>query len=53
MKETNHWEQFISTGSIKDYMEFKQTERTEVYSYAGDSVCNRNDIEDGADRGLR
>lgn len=65
MKETNYWQQFMSTGSIKDYLNYctecgkavsdsRQTDRVSenlgVNSYAGVCGSNRNDFEGGACR---
>lgn len=65
MKETNYWQQFMSTGSIKDYLNYctecgkavpdsrqadRALENLGVNSYAGVCGSNRNDFEDGACR---
>ncbi len=53
MEETNYWEQFKNTGNIGDYLNYKQKEQDMgVHPYAGNSERNRNDIEDGAYRGI-
>lgn len=65
MKETNYWQQFMSTGSIKDYLSYRAEDREAaacrypaepasenlgVNSYAGVCRSNRNDFKDGACR---
>ncbi len=64
MKETNYWQQFMSTGSIKDYLNYRSegretascrpagpaSENLGVNSYAGVCRSNRNDFKDGACR---
>lgn len=63
MKGLNYWQQFLSTGSVEDYLKFKEMQETgnisEECIFMGDSpyagVCkvNRNRAEDSAYRGLR
>lgn len=60
MKALNYWQQFLETGSPKDYLEFKEKEQDvqkkpawKAGEYAGNDNYNRNYIEDGAYRGLR
>lgn len=55
MKVINYWEQFISTGSINDYLAYKEKETEEpgekgATPHAGTFKCNRDDITDGAYR---
>ncbi len=53
MEETNYWDQFLNTGNVNDYLNFKQKEQGQGdQPYAGNSERNRNDIEDGAYRGI-
>ena len=56
MKGLNYWQQFLSTGSVEDYLNFRkiQGNTTEDYMVMGDNpyagVCevNRDCIEDSA-----
>ena len=65
MKETNYWQQFMSTGSIMDYLSYRSECKEEVQnhrlaepaseflgvnSYAGVCSSNGNDFKDGACR---
>lgn len=63
MKETNYWEQFLSTGKLSDYLSYKgvtgqeenmtdETVKKGVYPNAGTGQCYRNDIESGTFRGI-
>lgn len=52
-RESSQWNHFKSTGSVRDYLEFKQVMSDKgANPYAGYDESNRNDFEDGADRGL-
>ena len=61
MEGLNYWQQFLSTGSVEDYLNFRkiQGNTTEDYMVMGDNpyagVCevNRDCIEDSAYRGIR
>jgi len=61
MKETDYWQQFLSTGSIQDYLQFKNvqtddiSEREDMGEDPDAGVCyrNRNYIEDSPYRGVR
>lgn len=66
MKEQNYWNQFLSTGNIDDYLNFKNKEFEEKNSecgkniadvgdnpYAGICEIDRNGVKDGAYRGIR
>lgn len=60
MKTLNYWQQFLETGSPKDYLAFKEKEQDlrkepawKAGRYAGNNNDNRNHIEDSAYRGLR
>lgn len=60
MKGLNYWQQFLSTGSVEDYLEFRKSQgkgnTAEDYMIMGDGpyagVCevNRDCIEDSAYR---
>lgn len=62
MKESNYWQQFMSTGSIEAYLSYrmecggigeqpeKRTTDLGVNPYAGVCDRNRNDFEGGACR---
>lgn len=64
MKTLNYWQQFTNTGRIEDYLSYidqknvtgndigRQKENAGVYPYAGIHMCNRNDFETGAYRGI-
>lgn len=68
MKETNYWEQFLSTGKLSDYLSYKgisdkegarqeeetaeETAKKGVYPNAGTGQCYRYDIESGTFRGI-
>lgn len=64
MKETNYWQQFLSTGSIQDYLEYRQEYNGKAApqaafagelgenSYAGICRSDRDGSQDGAYRGL-
>lgn len=58
MKETNYWQQFMSTGKIDDYLSYKRQNgemKQEVEGeqpHAGTFQCNRNHIEGGTFRGI-
>ena len=57
MKETNYWQQFLSTGKVEDYLSYKMCEEAEKekdkgeHPNAGTFQCNRNHIESGTFRG--
>lgn len=64
MKEQNYWQQFLSTGSVEDYLSFKNKKEREAAPaekeasaednrYAGICKANRNGFEDSAYRGIR
>ena len=63
MKETNYWQQFLSTGSIEDYLHFKNvqmengeaSERKSMGEYPDAGIYYRygNYIEDSPYRGVR
>lgn len=65
MKETNYWQQFMSTGSIDAYLNYRTecdgkkknsdkafaaVRNLGVNSYAGVCSCYGNDFKDGACR---
>lgn len=56
MKETNYWEQFLNSGSVEAYLQFRENDEGKqpkdmgVNPYAGVSERNRNDTENGACR---
>ena len=62
MQTLNYWEQFAHTGRVEDYLSYvsNSQERQEtsaggdkgVNPYAGIHMCNRNDIETDAYRGI-
>lgn len=58
MKETNYWQQFMSTGKVEDYLSYKRQDKQELrqvegeYPHAGTFECNRNHIEGGTFRGV-
>ena len=62
MQTLNYWEQFAHTGRIEDYLSYvrnvqeeqqvKTGGETGVSPYAGIHMCNRNDIETDAYRGI-
>ena len=62
MQTLNYWEQFTHTGRIEDYLSYvrnvQEEQKTEnggetgVNPYAGIHMCNRNDIETDAYRGI-
>ena len=62
MQTLNYWEQFARTGRVEDYLSYVQNVREEqrtepggetgVNPYAGIHMCDRNDIEAGAYRGI-
>lgn len=58
MKELNHWQQFLNTGKVDDYLSYlKQKEANEPaqegeYPNAGTFQCYGNDIEGGTFRGI-
>ncbi|MDR2888412.1 MAG: hypothetical protein LBV33_01045 [Lachnospiraceae bacterium] len=55
-EQHDHWNAFVSTGSVEDYLGFKQMQTDEggkgAHPYAGNGERDRNDFEDGAYRGL-
>ena len=63
MKGLNYWQQFLSTGSVEDYLKFRETQGKGNISeecifmgdnpYAGVCEVNRDCIEDSAYRGIR
>lgn len=60
MKALNYWQHFTETGSVKDYLSFKERERDmqenttkRAEEYAGNSKSNGNCAKDGAYRGFR
>lgn len=68
MQNLNYWKQFESTGKIEDYLSYRScfsenerqlqnpianaTGQLGENSYAGIHMCNRNDIETDAYRGI-
>lgn len=62
MQELNYWEQFEHTGSVADYLSYIRNEEEKknaihgetagVNPYAGIRMCNRDDIETDAYRGI-
>ena len=62
MQTLNYWEQFARTGRVEDYLSYvhnvQEGQKTEaggeigVNPYAGIHMCNRNDIETDAYRGI-
>lgn len=64
MKALNYWQQFTNTGKIEDYLSYidfqetaqddmgRQQEDSGAHPYAGIHMCNRNDFETGAYRGI-
>lgn len=56
MKEINYWQQFLNTGSVEDYLSYKQNEAEEAkkgeHSDAGAFQRYRDDIESGTFRGI-
>ncbi len=60
MKGLNYWQQFLSTGSVEDYLKFRETQGkgniSEECIFMGDNPyagVNRNRAKDSAYRGLR
>jgi len=63
MKGLNYWQQFLNTGSVEDYLRFRETEGKGNISkentfmgdnpYAGVCEINRDRTEDSAYRGIR
>lgn len=62
MQTLNYWEQFEHTGKVEDYLSYVQNVnirqhaeaggKTGVNPYAGIHMCDRNDIETDAYRGI-
>jgi len=58
MKETNYWQQFMSTGKVEDYLSYKRQDKQDIrqvegeHPHAGTFGCNRNHIEGGTFRGI-
>lgn len=53
MDEITSWDHFMNSGSIRDYLDYKQTETQKgAEPYAGNSERYRDDIKDGAYRGI-
>lgn len=68
MKAQNYWQNFTNTGRIEDYLSYIDQQKKTLddtgrqredlgehpggCSYAGIHMCNRNDIEAGACRGI-
>ena len=61
MQNLNYWKQFESTGKIEDYLSYRSclTNSEEQLpnpakenAHAGIHMCNRNDIETDAYRGI-
>lgn len=53
MDENICWDHFLNSGSIRDYLDYKQMETKKgVDPYAGNHERYRDDIKDGAYRGI-
>lgn len=60
MSNLNYWEQFLSTGKIKDYLAYREEkedagrpeENEGLRPYAGTGHCYRDDIEGRAGGGI-
>lgn len=57
MNSLNYWNQFLTTGSIEDYMQYRQVKEPDVDGEgdrpnAGTGECYRHDIEGGTYRGI-
>ena len=56
MQTLNYWKQFLNTGRIEDYLTYVNNDKLQTGEssapgegpYAGDHICNRNDIETNA-----
>ena len=46
MRTSNYWEQFLSTGRIKDYLAYREDEGE------GSDQCYRDDIKNGTCGGI-
>lgn len=64
MKSSNYWQQFVCTGKIEDYLSYvngenspgngqdTEKERAGADPYAGIHMCDRNDTQTNAYRGI-
>lgn len=63
MKGLNYWQQFLNTGSVEDYLKFRDIQEKKNIAeesvvmgenpYAGVCKINRDRTEDSAYRGIR
>ena len=51
MRTSNYWEQFLSTGRIKDYLAYREDEGEPEQSEGSDQ-CYRDDIKNGTCGGI-
>lgn len=61
MQALDYWKQFADSGKVEDYLSYVSNDRLRGGDggcpageelYAGTNMCNRNDIEAGAYRGI-
>lgn len=50
MKSLNYWNQFLTTGSVKDYMHYREEEQSEC---DGKHECMGEELDAGSGQGYR